>query len=100
MKEELYDDVKEIENLKRIKKSIGWIDPYDEHWRECNENGKSWPGADRKKELKWDVYLGDGCSFECDTQFEAEVLSYLVQINIRLIRLESYLRKSKKEGKR
>ena len=69
------------EETKRVRKSIGWSEPEEVIWQRKNSN-------ETKKETKWNVDLEEGGIFEADTQFQAEVLSYLTQINYRLKRLE------------
>ena len=102
MTDEIYEDVLEEEPKdskedrkweKRLRKSIGWFEPDIKYMCACDEKGKTWKGAEIKKKIVWEVSLGDGAGFTCDKQIEAEILSYLVQINARLKWIEKRLKK-------
>ena len=66
---------------KRVKNSIGWVEPENVKWK-----------RDQSNEVEviemWNVTLEDGGIYETSSQGEATILSYLTQINYRLMRLE------------
>jgi hypothetical protein len=68
---DIYSDIVDQEkvSIKRLRKSIGWVEPTGS----VPEN--------------WDVTI-EGGGFSCGTQIEAEILSELVQIHERIKRLE------------
>lgn len=110
MKNEIYEDVlkeepkdeKEIDKWeKRLHKSVGWVDPLTRGTVLTKENkdGKLVPNSDVLEEGEaWDVVVGDGEAYTCDTQTEAELLSYLVQVNERLKRIENEINKLRKSN--
>ena len=113
IEEELYDDVlldvdkerneeEEKKFQERIVKSIGWVDVLLEGktFVEQDENGvfKVNGSSITNIEARYDVYLGGGRSFTCDKQSDAEVLSKLVQNNIRLKRIEDNIIRLMKNG--
>ena len=97
---EIYEDVLKDEPKglkvdkkfdKRLNKSLGRYEPDTEYECKCDEKGKTWKGAERKKKFVWEVNIGDGAQMTCGRQIEAELLSYVVQINARLKRIEGKL---------
>lgn len=70
------------EESKRIKNSIGNIDFEMVKWARKDSN------IVEEKE-SWDVTLEDGSGYETSSQSEAVTISYLAQINFRLMRLEN-----------
>lgn len=103
-KKELYEDVldEEPEDMyskehkkwqNRLYKSIGWTYPEEEYTCACDKKGKTQEGVEVKEKMKWEVIVDvDYEGFTCNSQIEAETLSYLVQINERLKRLEKKLK--------
>ncbi len=72
---------------KRVLKSIGFYQPSTEYFRKCDEKGKSWDGAEVIEKQIWDVNMEDSV-FTTESQEIAEILSFLVQIDFRLRRIE------------
>ena len=78
--------------MKRLHNSIGDLEPCLEYETKCDENGKTWKGAETKQVIKWDVTTGpDGSGITCDDEEHARILSSIVQINERLKRMEKRL---------
>lgn len=99
MKEKLIDDINEKDDktgkqtsINKVRKAIGFYEPEYECFKMCDEKGKSWAGAEIKKRLVWEVTKGDGSFYTAGNQFEAEVISYLAQINERLKRVEKKIK--------
>ncbi len=109
MKEELYGDVleeleekqKKSKNFKetcdredkfhkRLKKTIGWID-FEPIQRQQVWKGKLVKGSEVISQDDWMVNAGDGGRYSTDRQMEAHILAYLVQMDIRLRRMEKKL---------
>jgi len=87
---EIYEDVLKEEPKFLDKKSHSKF----AKWEERSRQSAGWVEPETKgKKVKWDVQFGDGGGFICDRQIEAELLSYLVQINERLKRIEIKLEK-------
>lgn len=87
--------IKEMDKIatkghKRVLKSIGFYSPNTEYFTACDKNGKSWEGAEIKEKVVWDVNLEDG-TFTTESQEIAEIISFLVQIDFRLKRIEKEL---------
>ena len=100
MKPELYDDVMEEEPStdadkkeqkkfdKRLRKSIGWLEPEYDYAIKCDEKGKTWEGAEITEKIVWEVSSGEGGGITVDDEIQARMLALLLQINERLKRIE------------
>ena len=82
----------ETQELKEVMKSIGFYQPTYEHQIKCDENGKTWKGAEKFKELVWNVNTDMEGVFTTENQEIAEILSLLYQINVRLKRVENSIK--------
>ena len=81
--------------LKKLQKSLGWVEPEVEYTTVCERNGKRWKGADIKRRIRWDVVTDKGVGFTCDRQEDSIIISLLVQINERLKRVEEEVNETK-----
>jgi ribosomal protein L31 len=70
--------------------------PEVEVWTMCDEKGKTYAGAPRKRKLVWEVDDNSGGAFTAKSQFGAEVLSVLYDIQKRIEKIEKKLEARKK----
>ena|SRR3990167_5942729 len=82
----------ETQELKEVMNSIGFYQPTYEYQIKCDEKGKSWQGAEKFKELVWNVNTDMEGVFTTENQEIAEILSLLYQINVRLKRVENSIK--------
>lgn len=107
MKDELYQDVMETETeedytdekkykkfSKRVQKSVGWFEPRTQGtvFAKKDKHGKLKPTSDvTNEETVWDINTGNGGGYTTDNKDMAILISYIVQMDKRLQRMEKKL---------
>ena len=73
---------------KRINNSVGAINLETVYTTYCDDKGKPFNKMPTESYGEWDVNIGDGSIFSVKEQKDAQILSFLAQINERLKRVE------------